>query len=80
MKKVYEALNNVDGYQYSALNEDSGFKKYLAEKNFLLIVVDPFGNRYSTTKDEGEMLAYMQFEAQFSRGQREIMGRKKTIM
>ncbi|AWY97824.1 sensor histidine kinase [Blautia argi] len=80
LKKVYEALNNVDGYQYSALNEDSGFKKYLAEKNFLLIVVDPFGNRYSTTKDEGEMLAYMQFEAQFSRGQREIMEEKDNYV
>lgn len=80
LKKVYEALNSVDNYQYSALNEKDEFKKYLAEKNFLLIVVDPFGNRYSTTKDEGEMLAYMQFEAQFSRGRREIVEEKENYI
>ena len=80
LKNVYQALNNVDNYQYSALNDDDAFKKYLAEKNFRLIVVDPFGNCYSTTKDEAEMLAYMQFESQFSRGKRVIMEQKDNYV
>lgn len=79
LKNVYQALNNVDNYQYSALNDDDAFKKYLAEKNFRLIVVDPFGNCYSTTKDEAEMLAYMQFESQFSRGKPGDYGAKGQL-